>query len=160
MKLTHYSDDKLSLADLYDVEQKEQTPNFKPMGLWVSDDDHFGWADWCRAEDFNLKPLKHRVEVDLTRILLLRRKEEVLGLARRYKALPFSEDSLFEYVNWKLVAEDYDGVIITPYSKKWLWDSSIWAIWVDGWDCAGGCIWRKRAVKEIVYVGKEEAVEE
>jgi hypothetical protein len=50
------------------------------------------------------------------------------------------------YIMWGEVAEEYSGIIISPYSRA----RSKSYLWYYGWNCAGGCIWDT----EIVALGK------
>ena len=55
----------------------------KPNGLWVSDEDEFGWRSWCIEENFRLDMLTHVHEVTLSNtanILVL----ETPGLIREF----------------------------------------------------------------------------
>jgi hypothetical protein len=55
--------------------------------------------------------------------------------------------SRFE-IEWRKVAERFDGIIIAPYI--WQRRLDLESSWYYSWDCASGCIWNASAVREIV----------
>lgn len=125
---------------------------WKPHGLWVSDDDDYGWADWCRGAGFRAFALKYRYKITLAEshnVLIIKNrrqfkkfhKEFSLENDPRLRNNPFID---LERIDWSKVMKVYDGVIITPYR----WEFRFY-IWYNGWDCASGCIWNRKAVKSI-----------
>jgi len=60
------------------------------------------------------------------------------------------EAECFDYplvVDWKKVAKEYDGIDIRYNDKA---DDLMY--WYSTWDCSSGCIWHKRAVKDIKLI--------
>ena len=52
-------------------------------------------------------------------------------------------------INWRAVAGDYAGLIITPYQ----WSRRLEPYsWYYGWDCASGCIWDPSAITDIKLI--------
>lgn len=130
----------------------------KPRGFWLTDDTEDSWLAWCLSERFNLENLTHKHEVDLNedRILILRSAYEVEGFSRRYQ---------FEHwwgpdghprkwrdicIDWHQVAQDYAGLIITPY--QWSLRMADDFCWYYPWDCASGAIWDATAIKNVRLV--------
>lgn len=123
---------------------KSPTLPYKPRAFWVSVDDpdrdgySWGWADWCKAENFRLEDIKYRHRV------VLSDPESLLWIASEAELLDFNEeygqgqlDSFSSIILWTEVAEKYSGIIIAPYQ----WEQRLELAWYYGWDCASGCIW-------------------
>ena len=73
-------------------------------------------------------------------------------------------DTIVKYINakyknrciaWEKVAAKYDGLIITPY----IWQRRMELNWYYTWDCASGCIWNVRAIKDIRLIETVESKE-
>jgi hypothetical protein len=125
---------------------------FKPRGLWVSDEDAYGWSHWCQAEDFRTDDLMYEHLVELwpeNNVLFISNVEEldrfheehsidILGSTR-----PFPLEERKDWLNWTEIYPLYQGIIITPY----LWERRMDYMWYYGWDCAGGCIWDLGAIR-------------
>jgi hypothetical protein len=119
----------------------------KPRGLWVSDetgDD--GWRSWCESEEFNLAGLDHETEFVLApghNVLVIESPEALSAFDQEYN-VGLHDRSPFTIlgIDWNRVAEDYDGIIITPYQ----WEHRFGLMWYYGWDCASGCIWNLHAL--------------
>lgn len=45
-----------------------------------------------------------------------------------------------ELIDWRKVAERYDGIEIAPY----IWERRLESRWYHSWDCASGCLWETR----------------
>jgi hypothetical protein len=137
LKLIHYTSD--IIEGPYRIPKNPST-DFKPHGLWVSDDDtDYGWADWCRAEDFRLESLQYAYRVTLrepNNVLIISTPESLKRFGKTYKhdgpAIRFSLD-------WEAVAQQWDGLIITPYQSECRLELD--HLWYNIWDCASGCIW-------------------
>ena len=63
-------------------------------------------------------------------------------------------DHLRDYgcIDWRLVAEEWQGIVIAPYLWERRFDSD--ARWYYSWDCASGCIWDHRAIAAIELIGE------
>jgi hypothetical protein len=48
-------------------------------------------------------------------------------------------------IDWQRVAEQHQGIIITPYQ----WECRYSIDWYYIWDCASGCIWDPDAIESI-----------
>lgn len=150
MILEHYSE--RGIKSVWATKQPEPVPYGKPQGLWVSvrgDDD---WLSWCRSEDFGLDRLKIVQEIflsDNADICWMTTRQSVKDFHERY-AEPFVLGSKMDFIciDWRKVAEKYDGIIIAPYRWEFRLDGEI-SKWYYGFDCASGCIWNPRAIAEI-----------
>lgn len=145
-RLLHYS-----AAPLLSVDDRDHElyPDHKPQGLWFSVGE--AWKDWCEAERFGLDRLLHVSPIVLGRgakILRLRNPAALDKFTAAYRTplLPGTDLRSF-VIDWPKVSESYDGIVIAPY--QWRRRLSIEAFWYYGWDCASGCIWRRRAVALI-----------
>jgi hypothetical protein len=158
MKLYHFS--PYQIAQLEDIDQEK--PNTwstfnKPRGLWVSDEEDYGWRDWCRDENFRPERFKYVYKVELSEdanILYLRSPIAIDSFTREYSAgkakMPFSEHEFDRGIDWLTVSKKYDGIIITPY--QWSRRMEMHCQWYYGWDCASGCIWNMKAIKGVTRV--------
>jgi hypothetical protein len=140
--------------------QQEDDPYRKPVGLWLSDNTDFGWLDYCELQwKTNANP-KYRYKIVLkkrSKILYLRSKEDIIEFTKKYCKDPLQNDPNYQayrdlidlsaYIDWKRVATEYKGIIITPY--MWSWDLTRLAQWYYGWDCASGCIWDPTCIEEF-----------
>jgi len=145
-KLSHYSEKPL--GELYDCEQEPALPNGKPNGLWVSVADAYGWAAWCKENNWRLLALEHRYEIvlhDDANVLWLRSENLLHSFTREFSREKHHE---LDRVDWQLVAQRFDGILIAPY----IWQSRLRLLWYYGWDCASGCLWRARAVARVTPV--------
>ena len=153
MILEHYDDHFLEwpILNYRQGEGKSMVAamGFKPNGLWVSvpggDPD---WPEWCRGEDFAIEKLIHCTRVELkpdAEIKLITNAAEIEAFDREYGTeLQLSPEFSHHVIDWHKVAQEYDGIIITPY----LWSHRMknGFMWYYGWDCASGCIWQGDAI--------------
>lgn len=59
-----------------------------------------------------------------------------------------------DHINWPMVADRYQGIVIAPY----LWSRRMdGGLWYYGWDCASGCIWDAAAVASVTARQAAEA---
>lgn len=164
MRLIHYSPFKIAqIEDTKQDERKLFSSYNKPHGLWLSDEDDYGWGEWCKAENYRLDRLTYQYAISVTRdanilyILTVKQLDDFTvkyGYApEKVEIVPEISGELFdmpEGINWKKVAEDYDGIVITPY--QWERRMTQSTNWYYGWDCASGCIWNAKAIGGIVDV--------
>ena len=141
--LYHYSKHNLTALKSASF-SRNQDVNDKPKGLWVSVED--AWEEWCKEQEYQLSHLKVKVKVELlayNNVLWLYTEEEfeefqcLFGVSRY--------DSLL--INWRKVAEEYGGIIISPYF--WGFRLASNSLWYYGWDCASGCIWNEEEVENL-----------
>jgi len=146
MILVHYS--AAPIGPIYDVEQDGWNRfRSKPRGLWVSVVGEHDWHSWCHSEGFALEHFEFATEIILRKdanILKIDNVERFDGFRRGYRAENGVRNA---EIDWDSVASDHDGIIIAPclWSRRLEMDS----MWYYGWDCASGCIWRKRAIAEV-----------
>ncbi len=145
-KLWHYTGEPLAMEPRA-YEQPEPREYGKPVGLWVSVEGKDDWPSWCQGEEFRLDQLAYRTPMtikDGASVLFinpgtLRRFDTDFGVSWRW-----GENSQWTArgIDWRAVAERYDGIIIAPYS----WHHRLEMSWYYTWDCASGCIWNLDAV--------------
>lgn len=127
----------------------------KPVGLWLSDEDDYGWKEWCEDNSFDRR-YKYVYEILLTsnaKVLHIKNEAELEAFVGKYGYDFMQEDMgikasfTMRLIRWEQVAEKYQGVIITPY----LWSQRLNPRhqWYYAWDCASGCIWDADAIKSI-----------
>lgn len=150
--LTHYSKKKLVITHTPRLRRGDEPP-MKPTGLWVSDDADQGWAEWCRNEDFRLDELAHAHAVTLVPdalLLWLRTEADLFWFTDVYADLTLNKQIGINHrmwIRWDQVAEDYQGLVITPYHWRVRMDQRIF--WYYSWDCASGCIWDYTAIDSV-----------
>jgi hypothetical protein len=86
MRLIHYSNIHYSNAPVIMDDRiargQDEHGAMKPNGLWVSDEDEFGWRSWCIEENFRLDMLTvHEVTLSNTANILVL---ETPGLIREF----------------------------------------------------------------------------
>jgi len=134
--LTHHSLNQLELDhDRVYVQQDD----YKPRGLWLSDDSNYGWKEWCTDEHFHLDALKHASHFqfsDEARIKWISSVAEMVYFTSDYRR-PIGSTNIMHFIDWPKVAEKYDGILITPYQ----WSQRMDVMWYYSWDCASACVW-------------------
>ena len=161
MRLIHYSN--RYLTEVRDVEQPDNREGRgdKPSGLWVSVEGKDDWRSWCLSEDFHTTHLACPTEVvlcDGANILRVQGEAELKafhdqwGINRVYGAPAWEKRYR---IRWDDLSRQYDGIIIAPY--VWSMRLSNDTLWYYGWDCASGCIWRARAVRELRHLPHVDA---
>ena len=164
-----YAPAPITMADYTDRAQAQpradgyRSDYEKPKGCWITDDSDDCWNAWCVAESFELRGLTHKHEVILD-------ESGVLSLCKAYELDDFTaefgvdiwwgtDEHPRKYKNrciaWEKVAAKYDGLIITPY----IWQRRMELNWYYTWDCASGCIWNVRAIKDIRLIETVESKE-
>ncbi len=145
MRLFHYRGSSESFQ-LYHVVQPLQ--HFKPKGLWLTADDEYNWEWWCKAEEFNLEDLKYRFIVNLHEHANLKIISNIDQLDRFEREFQLPEVNTFGSIyaiDWRQVAEQFDGIVIVPY----LWDRRLSTMWYYSWDCSSACIWNPSVIQSI-----------
>jgi hypothetical protein len=152
MRLLHYS-----YKPIDRLFSRRQRVHMKPRGLWLSVEGEDDWDNWCRREGFRNHDDYYIYEVELAdnaNVLYITNAHELDEFTREYgspetiggKARPSPSDYGYD-IDWPRLAREYDGIIIAPY----IWSRRMESItfWYYGWDCASGCIWRKRAIRRL-----------
>lgn len=146
MTLSHFSDDPIRALRF----RSQELAFHKPEGLWVSVDGEDDWLS-CSAkmEGFECKDKLHHV-VTLAEghsVLLIDTLEKLYAFDDKYGV---ERKPLGTFIDWGRVAQDHDGIIISPYRRGECPGDALF--WYNGWDCASGCIWHPRAVARIEVV--------
>ena len=121
---------------------QDSRANAKPKGLWYSCGSE--WDDWCKWEMphwITNSPHVHRIEVNLSRMLVIRTERDFDAFEAKYLV----RRDLMDGIDWKSVAQDYDGIEICPYQGSRRMSSD----WYYPWDVASGCIWGSGAIKSV-----------
>ena len=152
-ELYHYSDALITTVKAPMVPGKDKSlAPYKPAGLWVSVDESetdgksWGWADWCKAEDFRLEDIefRHRVVLnDSDSLLWLTTEQALLNFDAEYSV--HQPQMYSKIILWAEVAAKYTGLVIAPYQ----WGQRLELMWYYGWDCASGVIWDTSIVSRL-----------
>ena len=154
---------------------KRQRVEMKPIGIWYGFNE--SWLEWMLDAGCNwFQPYIYEVIVDEEKLLRISNHdqfedfEEEFGSlpaymlrmqenARKVKAAGFDTpdyDYLFgpnplgmrrytQHIDFPKLSKQYSALEITPY----LYGKRLEAIWYYGWDCASGCVWNKKGLKEL-----------
>jgi hypothetical protein len=144
MRLIHYS--RKTVTNINPVVAQPGKYG-KPNGLWVSvESSNLSWKDWWEREGFPLDWFDYQYRVKLCkkhRVLIINSEQEFLQFC--------SEFENTGQINWAVVANRYDGIIIARYFSQFRLSSHDWYY---GWDCASGCIWNQDSIESIVCTRK------
>lgn len=138
-----------------------RAPLGKPLGLWYGVGS--AWLDWCRSEMPHwIGRYTYALAVRPEKLLAIRTVDELFDFTERFHRAPQWAQGFGLacrlYINWPLVAEQWDGIEIAPY----LWPARLdpRSSWYYGWDCASGCIWRASAVLNFRRVPRPRPAKE
>jgi len=155
VRLVKYTSEPLVFDHEYEYHDHEIASMVgKPRGLWLSDEDEFGWREWCEGEEWNLGGLAYATEFALTpegNVLIITTEQEFKAFGEKYKGALY-EGVQINGIDWRKVQADYDGIIITPYRHESRFDFT--NFWYAGWDVASGCIWNLRAIVPVQRCGR------
>ena len=139
-------------------EQRElpQIPDFKPKGFWYGIGD--SWISWVKG---NMPEWEgnylYEVKVNSDKILHMSTYEELAEFTTKFgcsivpSTLPTER---LVYIDWRPIAERWDGIEISPY----IWDARHDFIWYYGWDCASGCIWNTEKIELVELDDKAKII--
>jgi hypothetical protein len=155
MRLIHHDKQIIKFDPDRLYPNRDHDQYFKPHGLWVSDEDDYGWSHWCTAEEFAQDSLAYEHLVELAwdnNVLVISTVPELDKFHEQFKAsLGDWETGNPRWLNWTRVHPLWQGIIITPY----LWERRMDYMWYYGWDCASGCIWDLRAIRTFTPLLKQ-----
>lgn len=160
MRLVKYSAEPLVFDPTWTYDDRHEIAAAvgKPRGFWLSDEDDWGWRDWCEAEEWNMDGLAHATEFRLTpgaNVLHIATDDEfeAFGAEYRVPAYPgLAGVSRLEAIDWARLRTEYDGIIISPYQNARRFDFV--NFWYAGWDVASGCIWNLSAIEPVAPCGQ------
>lgn len=124
--------------------QERYQPAMKPEGLWVSVG--LAWPEWCQSEQFGLDRFECVTRIELApdaNVLRVETSNDLRAFHAKYRGQGASFER--KYIDWRPVAEQYDGIIIAPYQ----WEHRHGLSWYYSWDVASGCIWHPRAIASL-----------
>jgi len=153
VRLVKYSRDPLVFDRSWDYDNHHEIASAvgKPRGFWLSDEDDYGWSQWCEGESWNLDGLMHATEFSLTaeaNVLHITTEAEFRAFGEEYRILAYpSIGSNMTTIDWARVRREHDGIIISPYRYESRFDFE--NFWYAGWDVASGCIWNLEAIEPV-----------
>ena len=124
----------------------------KPKGLWYSCGK--AWKQFAQTNNFRIHSYNHKylLEVNLSRMCLIRNEKELLEFSEKYGEL-VNEGRRWA-VDWSEVSRDCDGIEICPLPNL-EWDKKMYYRWFYDWDVASGCIWGNSAIKSITEIDND-----
>jgi hypothetical protein len=138
----------------------EQSDINKPFGLWYSCGvDWYNWSKYNLPEKISNKRV-FTFKVDYSKILKISSEKELLNFNDKYSIIHES-DKNNKLIDWKKVTNEYDGIEICPFFKKYMFEfpskdtrtKSLFESWYSTWSVASGCIWNKNVISEVIYGG-------
>ena len=148
MKRFHHTD-----VDILDLSKEyQQTWYKKPIGLWY--DINGSWKDWCKDNEYEsgLNNKSFILDIDTSKILLIDSLEKIEQLHAEFYFVPEWAKKMndpVEYIEWKRVAQIYDGVEMNPFLELGLGTKYHWQ---SNWDVESGCIWNLNVIKSVTKI--------
>ncbi len=140
---------------LNDIDCRSQGPDFKPKGMWLGAGS--GWLNWVKTEMPELtKEYKYMYKCYLKRDInvfnintfsALKRFTSKYGIKSKIGLNQNGLNHILTFIDWSLVCQDYDGIMVTNYSK--ILPSSadkLEYLWFRTYDIDSACIWKPSAV--------------
>lgn len=149
LPLAHYS---AEIVKKVRSANQDWFPNEKPNGFWISVEDELSWPRFISNDRHTAtlgkrnKRFKHKHIVTFSpsaNILWLETPKDLFNLEEFGKL----KDDSIAYIYWRILAKQFDGILISPYQYQCRCDKRCW--WYNTWDCASGCIWNSKAVQSI-----------
>ena len=173
MKYIWYGSEPFDLNKVHPVDPKRYIETKIKGGLWGSpieeeDETYFTWKDWCKSEDWELRPNSFKYnqvfEVDESKIYTVEDNVTLAALFSCYGKCPYgdnlqdicnnilllSEDD-DDYIPFGMVAIDYEKLIKDYSGLKVIhgdWRSTIHG-YMNTWDCDSIVVWDKDIVKTV-----------
>ena len=155
LRFIRYSCEPVTGLDTIGVDGSEDRGS-KPDGvMWfsvVGEDGSDGWKDHCEATGKKLQRYRTELFLHQDAIRWVQTAAEIDALTNEYgyfRAAPELRLSERKYpttaICWKRLADKYDGIVIAPWCAERGQQEDLWYC---TWDCASGCVWKKRAVRE------------
>lgn len=142
----HLSETKI--ATVKDATQATNEPRNKPSGFWYAIND--AWGKYVDEEENSLdRPYRFAYEITLhsKRLLHLSSAKKTRAFEAEFGRMLIANLHFKDKIDWKLVAERFDGFEAVPY----FFDEPIDDIgyWYETLSVPGGCIWNTAAIKSI-----------
>lgn len=153
--------------DLNTLKNKRQKIDHKPTGLWYGLGD--SWINYCLNEVSGwICPYIYEVILHEDQLLKVSNVSEFEEFEDEYHGIPdhfkliadrMPEFDLtygsrtvgrrirrmFDHIDFKKLAKTHGAVEIAPY----IWNKRLESMWYYTWDCASGCVWKRKAIKEL-----------
>lgn len=159
---------------------------YNPQGIWLSCGS--AWLDWFEGYCNQWLKLPYVYEIDINKntVLKINNIFQFRDFAKKYRNPDAT--SLEKMIDWSLVKEDYDGLIICPYLGSKIWkvsnpttfginkntidyietalDTKVFEVdafiyeWYRHWETATGVIWRPSGIKSITLIDENHWYEE
>lgn len=133
---------KQEMGELKDSDQFFSN-SFKPCGLWLSHENGFNWKKWCEQEQFPCGDFEYSVTIDSTaNIVCLNDMCTVFDFMGKF----LLSDGFS--IDWKAVAEKYDGIYVTEHALSWAFTNDDMTF-LYGWDLASACVWNVDVIESF-----------
>jgi hypothetical protein len=169
-------------------ERNQHRKDIKPRGLWYAPEDiwiqftkkNMGmskkWQEYKYFYHVKLHYTKFS-KPDQNKVLQIKTEQDFLDVTFKYGYLSGTQISDFIGIDWEKLTKDYGGIEIIPFPKKlqeitdpklikefkdhgWkLTKKPLSITWLDPIDISGGCVWRKKALKSIKEIDKDQIIE-
>ena len=144
MKLLHHASAEFQL----EPRVYEQKIDHKPMGFWIDAQagDELTWKRYIdQYEDGLSTRATYKIGLDLNaKIRVLSNKMDMKAFTSEYGQFsPFDPEYCGD-IDWKRVAEEYQGILIAPFISECEEDPEYTWYWT--WTISSGCIWDLNAI--------------
>lgn len=141
------------------LEQKTyaQDISHKPKGIWYGF--NMNWLRWMYSNMPEwVKKYDYFLEIDVSsaNIIKIETKEQLADFDNKYQNTDrdsYDRDLSYTYsrlsIDWKKVAQDYDGIEMPNYKALVKRVGDYTGYWYDSWDIDSGCIWNTKAIKVV-----------
>lgn len=165
--LIHYTDRPIENLENINYNFRKHELDCKPEGFWVSVENGWGWGEWCSEQgNFRSERRAYVHQITLKKqhsVLHLSSQQEVLEFTEKYYQIPFHYNVCFPtlrytqekytlYIDWTVVKQVYQGLIVSPYFKELATPESFDTMWYWSWHCSSGCIWDLSCIEEFKLI--------
>lgn len=126
---------------------KQPDHSIKSNGLWLSEGDD--WLKWCESEGFYTCDLDncyiYGASINKSSLIVISSLSDLDALHLKY------QNKSSGYIDWKKVAEDYDGICFENYfsvKQESFMKSDFSKTWFLAIDVNSACIWNPTKVIE------------
>jgi len=162
---------RIALSRSSKLEKKTYSQHImhKPKGLWYAfslGKEESSWLNWLYAEMPHwLEKYDYFLEIDVSsaNIIKISTEEELSDFDNKYQNTDrdtYDNDLTYTYsrlsIDWRKVAQDYDGMELTNYETLLRSLGGRHGSWIDIWDIDSGCIWNTNAIKVVKVKPIEE----
>jgi hypothetical protein len=142
----HFGSSRLDRQLFEEISNISYCGGLKPFGgLWGSNENGYGWSEWCHDNEFNVDKLEVSFKFKIqegSRVLNVL-NDELKQYSMCQIDFPFNRTPILNHIDWEKVKSDYDAVYIAAGSNNNLYHRYY------GWDCDSILVLNFDAVEEV-----------